>query len=158
MCDCGGRGHLGAIASARGIERVARQRALNDPDGFSRSICSSLLGAIPQTLNNEQHIVPAVLADDAWICDIVRQCSRPLARSLLTVAMAVGLEKIFVIGGFANAPGPAYLCILRTLVAELSRYEVARECLDDLFQGMCVDHETCLEGCAAFLRGNRIGR
>lgn len=156
VCDCGGRGHLGAIASARGIERIARQRALDNPYGFSRSICCSLLGATAQTLNNEQHIVPAVLANDVWICEIVRQCTRPLARSLLTVAMAVGLERIFVIGGFANALGSAYLSILRTLVVELSRYEIAQDCLDDLFQGMCVDHETCLEGCAAFLRGNRM--
>ncbi len=156
VCDCGGRGHLGAIASARGIERIARQRALDDPDGFNRSLCCSVLRATPHTLNNEQHIVPAILAEDAWICEIVRQCTRPLARSLLTVVMAAGLEKIFVIGGFANALGPAYLGILRSLMAELSRYEVARDCLDQLLQGMCVDHETCLEGCAAFLRGNRM--
>ncbi len=156
VCDCGGRGHLGAIASGRGIERIARQKALRYPEAFSRSICSSVFRATPQTLNNEQHIVPAVLAEDDWICEIVRQCTRPLARSLLTVAMALGLEKIFVIGGFASAMGPAYLRILRNLLADLSQYEVARDCLDGLLQGVRVDHETCLEGCAAFLRGSRM--
>ena len=156
VCDCGGKGHLGAIASARAIERIARRKALQDPAGFSQSVCSQVLGATPRTLNNEQHIVPAVIANDLWICEIVRVCTRPLVRSLLTIAMALGLEKIFVIGGFANALGSTYLNLLRSMAADLSRYQVVRDCLDDLFQGMCVDHETCLEGCAAFLRGNRM--
>src|SRR5579864_1312327 len=36
LCDCGGKGHLGAIASGRGIEGLARQMAATDSRAFSR--------------------------------------------------------------------------------------------------------------------------
>src|SRR5207253_5772742 len=36
-CDCGGIGHLSALASGRGIVRLARWRADRDPDGFEAS-------------------------------------------------------------------------------------------------------------------------
>ena len=56
-CDCGGSGHLGAIASGRGIERQARRLAQSDP-AFRQSVCALQLGGIPETLNNEEHLVP----------------------------------------------------------------------------------------------------
>ena len=42
MCDCGGRGHLGAIASGRGIEREARRVAALEPRKFGESACATL--------------------------------------------------------------------------------------------------------------------
>jgi len=156
LCDCGGRGHLGATASGRGIERIIRREALARPLLFQQSACVQHFGADAENLNNEEHIVPAALHGDAWVAGIVRDCTRPLVRSLLTVAMAVGLEKIFVMGGFANALGSWYLALLRDLASELSRYDVARRNLDELFEGMPVQHETSLEGCAAFLRSGRL--
>ncbi|HWA62002.1 MAG TPA: ROK family protein, partial [Caulobacteraceae bacterium] len=36
-CDCGGSGHLSALASGRGIVRLARWRAERDPKGFKAS-------------------------------------------------------------------------------------------------------------------------
>jgi C7-cyclitol 7-kinase len=77
-CDCGGTGHLGAVASGRGIERAARRRASEDPGSFARSLCVTRLGATSTALNNEQHIVPAVLLGDTWCTEIVRQATRPL--------------------------------------------------------------------------------
>ena len=44
LCGCGGRGHLGAISSGRGTERLARERA-----------------AFP-TLTNEEHLAPPPVA------------------------------------------------------------------------------------------------
>ncbi|MDQ2841659.1 MAG: ROK family protein, partial [Acidobacteriota bacterium] len=157
VCDCGGRGHLGAIASGRGIERRVRQLAQTETGNFSSSSIMRQFGATANTVNNEQHIVPAVLARDPWVTRIVRDCTRPLVRSLLTITMAAGLEKIFVIGGFANALGQLYVDLLCGLAGELSRYEIAQSCLPGLFEGMGDSHETCLEGCAAYLRGNRMG-
>ena len=63
ICDCGGRGHLGAIASGRGIERAARQKANRDPISFRSSLCSSRFGATAEELNNETHLVPAARAE-----------------------------------------------------------------------------------------------
>jgi glucokinase len=138
VCDCGGRGHLGAIASGRGIERIARERSGR------------------RELTNEHDIVPAFRANDCWTSALIRECTRPLVRSLLTVAMAAGLERVFLMGGFANALGTPYITLIRELACELSRYDVARPSLDTLFEGMPLDHETSLHGCAAYLRSNRM--
>lgn len=44
VCDCGGRGHLGAIASGRGIERSARRQAALFPAAFERSDSEEVRG------------------------------------------------------------------------------------------------------------------
>lgn len=155
VCDCGGRGHLGAIASGRGIERCARRRAAVQRREFEASKTKCDFGATPQTLNNEEHLAPAVLAGDSWALRIVSDCTRPLARVLLSVAMAAGLDRVFLIGGFAQALGNRYVEIMRDLAIEVSRYEPVREQLDSLFEMGLHEQETCLEGCAAFLRHTR---
>ncbi len=152
ICDCGGKGHLGAIASGRGIERIIRRRALDDPEGFRCSLLTTQFAAKADNLTNEEHIAPALLARDCWTSAIVCECTRHLVRSLLTVTMAAGLEKIFFIGGFANALGGRYLEIVRDLARDLSRYQVASDCLETLFESGTKNQETCLDGCAAFLR------
>jgi C7-cyclitol 7-kinase len=152
VCDCGGRGHLGAIASGRAIERKARIRAARNEGEFLRSKAVCEFGATPETLNNEKHLVPALLAGDGWVSQLVTECTRPLARTLLTVAMAAGLERVLVIGGFAQALGSVYIEILRGLACDFCRYDVARNSLDSLFELASGEDETSLEGCAAFLR------
>ena len=72
VCDCGGRGHLGGIASGRGIERAARRHAAVDPAGFARSLPASL--ARGSVLNNEAHIVPSALAGDEWTWGVIERC------------------------------------------------------------------------------------
>lgn len=121
QCDCGGRGHLGAIASGRGIENTARIAAREDLAGFSSSACFTRFGATPSTLRNESHLVPAVLADDVWATTIVTRCTAKLACCLGAVAMALGLEKIVVMGGFASALGEPYIRILRNAFTEHTR-------------------------------------
>lgn len=96
ICDCGGRGHLGAVASGRAIERHARLWAAKRQSAFGKSKVACEFGATAKTLNNEQHLVPAVLAEDAWATKIIVERTRPLTRTLLTVAMAAGLERVFL--------------------------------------------------------------
>jgi C7-cyclitol 7-kinase len=152
VCDCGGKGHLGAVSSARGMERVIRQRAQIESKAFCQSLLVSQFGATLFDLTNESHIVPAIKAGDAWTSKIVLDCTRHLVRSLLTVSMACGLEKIFFIGGFVSELGYHYLEIVRPLTRDLSRYQVADACLADLFDVVVTDQETCLEGCAVFMQ------
>ena len=156
ICDCGGKGHLGAIASARGIERIVRARAEADYRAFARSLLFTRFGGSAAELTNESHIVPALLARDPWTSSIVYECTRHLVRSLLTVTMAAGLEKVYFIGGFPNALGSRYLEMVRSLAQDLSRYQIAAEYLDGLFEAALTDQETCLEGCAAFLRAKAV--
>ena len=119
-CDCGGQGHLGAVASGRGIERFARKQAGLDFVGFSESLCASRFGATVDGPNNEVHLVPAALAGDSWARNVIARCTAPLAQSIATITAATGLERVAVIGGFAQTLGDLYR---RVLEEELVAYE-----------------------------------
>lgn len=151
VCDCGGRGHLGAVASGRGVERTARRRASEDAESFSRSCVHTCRGGLPDALTNEDHLVPAALAGDAWVLAVLRDCTRPLARALLCSTMAMGLERVFIIGGFAQALGSVYLDLLSGLVREHSQYDMLRDRIESLIAPGYGCGEPCLLGCGAFL-------
>lgn len=152
MCDCGGRGHLGAIASGRGIERFARQMAEQDAQGFMASASVLKFGARVNTLTNEDHLVPAAALGDPWALDIIRTCSRPLARILLSVVQAVGLEKVIIIGGFALALGEIYLDMIRTELIAACDYQVMADYVQGLVAMGDVNDEACLKGAAIYAR------
>jgi len=157
VCDCGGMGHLGAISSGRGIERLARQQAASDPHAFSRSLCHSRFGATADTLNNEEHLVPAVRAGDAWSLCLLQEGTRPLAVVLNTVVLALGLQGVLVIGGFAFAMREIYLELLRQMIQARCDYSALRFSSDMLrFGNMC--EEACLRGAAEYAIMARHGR
>jgi C7-cyclitol 7-kinase len=156
-CDCGGRGHLGAISSGRGIERLARQRAAAESQAFSRSLCHAKFGATAETLNNEEHLVPAVRGRDKWSLRVVQEGTRPLASVLNTVLLAVGLQGILVIGGFAFAMGEVYLDLLREMIRTRCDYSAFRYSPDLVqFGKMC--EEACLRGAAEYALMVRKGQ
>jgi predicted NBD/HSP70 family sugar kinase len=125
LCDCGGQGHLGAIASGRGIEGIARQMASADYQAFSRSYCYRL-GATATGLTNEDHLVPAIRAGDNWSLCALRDGIQPLATVINTVIIALGLQGILVIGGFAFSVGEIYLHFLRQMLHAASDYSALR--------------------------------
>ncbi|MFY9631811.1 MAG: ROK family protein [Candidatus Cybelea sp.] len=118
VCDCGARGHLGAIASGRGIERAARRAAVLEPEEFAASACSTLFRAHAPSLTNEDHLVPAALLGDPWVLNIIREAVAPLAATLLTLIVGAGLERVALMGGFAQRLGSTYLSALRTAIVE----------------------------------------
>jgi len=149
VCGCGGRGHLGTIASGRGIEHRARERAAGEPISFESSHCRRL-GSTAGTLNNEDHIVPAARALDPWVCDVIRECTRPLAATLAATTLAVGLERIVVFGGFPQAIGTPYLDILREEIGRLSDYPLLPGRLHEQVELAEAGTEVCLHGAALF--------
>jgi C7-cyclitol 7-kinase len=152
MCDCGGRGHLGAIASGRGIERFARLMAEQDAPGFAGSACVLKFGASANTLTNEHHLVPSAALRDPWTLDVIRTCSRPLAKILLSVVLAVGVEKVIIIGGFALALGEVYLDVIRTELIVACDYQVLADHVHGLVAMGNVKDEACLKGAAIYAR------
>lgn len=148
-CDCGGKGHLGAIASGRGVERAARQRAAADPASFARSLCHDRFGATAKTLNNEEHFVPAVRAGDNWALDVLEKSTDPLASVLNAVVLAVGLQGILIIGGFAFSIGPIYIDLLRELIRRRSDYS-ALEILPRMVQFGDMCEEASLRGAGEY--------
>lgn len=131
-CDCGGLGHLGGIASGRGVERLAR-----------RIRCDN-------ALTNERDIVPAFRRGERWAMDILTSATQPLATTLLAVTMCVGLDKVFIIGGFAQNIGQPYGALLNRLLVEGSRYSVLEGHLGDLVEVLGPDEQLCLSGAAFY--------
>jgi len=151
-CDCGGRGHLSAVASGRGVQRYAIQHALENPGEFKRSTLHSQTGGDPEIMTNERHIVPAILEGDPWARGVLTHCSYPLAQMLSVVTAAVGLEKVAIIGGFALSVGPAYLQVLNDCFEQHKDFELMTERLDDLLWMEDELMEECLLGAAAYGR------
>jgi glucokinase len=108
ICDCGSRGHLGAVASGRGFERLARTAAERQATEFAASRCGRT-GIAPDALTNERDLVPAIRVGDPWATALLRDSITPLSRLAFQIVVASGLERIYVIGGFASALGSCYI-------------------------------------------------
>ncbi|MGB6521150.1 MAG: ROK family protein [Candidatus Cybelea sp.] len=150
VCDCGARGHLGAISSGRGIERAARRAATLEPEKFAASACSTLFRADAPRLTNEEHLVPAALLGDPWVLNIIREAVRPLAATLLTLIVGAGLERVALMGGFAQRLGSIYLSALRTAIVEASDAGPAQFDVEDLLAICAADVEPGLLGAARY--------
>lgn len=107
VCDCGGSGHLGAIASGRGTLSLAQRLAERSPDRFGRSLLAHSVGRPPVVLSNEA-LVTAFHAGDPWTIEVVNRAAAPLARALAILQSAMGIERFTIVGGFALALGEGY--------------------------------------------------
>ncbi|MBO1334473.1 ROK family protein [Streptomyces sp. VRA16 Mangrove soil] len=116
LCDCGGRGHLGAIASGRGVLAAARRAATAEPSGFASSLLAGEHGS-PEALTNEA-LAAAIRADDPFATAVLRGTLTPLAQAIGSVFTSIGICRYIVMGGFALAVGERYR---RLLVGELTR-------------------------------------
>jgi len=101
-CDCGGQGHLGAIASGRGVERLLRLRAQCDAVGFA----GSLLARSPITTRS---IAAAFRDGDRWTTQALAEPAAALGNTLALVHLATGVARFILFGGFVTALGPAYV-------------------------------------------------
>src|SRR5205085_11100289 len=115
-------------------------------------LCARRFDATVNTLNNEAHLVPAALLGDGWALNVIREGTRPLARALVTTALAVGLEKVVIIGGFALRLGEVYLDILRPLLKSECDYGVIKDYATGLVMLGSPQEEACLEGAAVYAR------
>ncbi|MFV2110051.1 ROK family protein [Micromonospora sp. LOL_015] len=107
VCDCGGRGHLGAIASGRGILKSARLAGGRDLRAFRDSMLGASCAADPAMLTNED-LVRAIRFGDNFALSVLRAALRPLAQAIAAVHSAIGIGRYVIIGGFATAVGDQF--------------------------------------------------
>lgn len=100
-CECGGRGHLGAIASGRGAVVSARRRAA---------------GRVSADLTAEA-LVAAFHAGESFACEVVGEAAAALGSSLAGLHTALGLERFVITGGFGTALGERYRRLLAQAAA-----------------------------------------
>ncbi|THA77466.1 ROK family protein [Streptomyces sp. A0642] len=117
LCDCGGRGHLGAIASGRGVLAAVRRAAARDPAGYARSAPARAGAADPRFVGNPE-IARAVRNGDPFTTSVLRSTLVHLAAAVGGVFASIGIRRYVLMGGFALAIGERYR---ELLVEELIR-------------------------------------
>jgi len=117
VCDCGGRGHLAAYASGRGLVARAREESERDPEGFRRSLLATEMGIHPAAITAEA-LALAYAADDEWATRHATRAARALAGVLAALCMGVGVERFVLIGGLAIGLGPRFAESVRTSLVE----------------------------------------
>ena len=111
-CDCGGRGHLGAIASGRGTLRIVRRHGARSPQ---RS--REWFGVEPDAISNED-VARVFRSGNSGLRALLRPGIGYLAAALAALHVGIGVESFRVVGGFAHALGEPYR---RELVDQATR-------------------------------------
>jgi glucokinase len=122
-CDCGSRGHVGALASGRGALATALRLAHQHPQDFSRSLLGKDGG---KPTFDTVALAAACRAGDSWAWSTVERGVAHLGHVMATIHTAIGIERFIIIGGFAFAMGEEYR---RRLVsaARLNCWDLAQE-------------------------------
>lgn len=124
-CDCGGRGHLGAVASGRGAERLARLWARREPERFRGSALWQLTGGDIERID-AYALVTAIEQGDALARAVLGFGQDHLASCLAMLYNAIGVKRFVLIGGFCLALGDLYLSEQRARLARCDLF-----CLPD---------------------------
>lgn len=154
-CDCGGRGHLGAIASGRGVLAAARTAGLADPSAYAASALASACPR-PQQLTNEA-LTAAVRAGDPFATGVLRTGLRPLAAAITSVFCAIGVRRFRIIGGFAQAIGDRYRLLLTDGLHEAGCFGLSPAEIDALVLMGHADDDHGLIGAGRLLAATTSG-
>ncbi|MEW2615064.1 ROK family protein [Streptomyces sp. NPDC047880] len=117
LCECGERGHLGALASGRGTQAAARRAAHADPDGYAHSQLAEL--APDSAALDPQALAAAIQNGDRFATDILRVGLTHLASAITAVFTAIGVRRFIIMGGFALAVGATYASLLTEEIERL---------------------------------------
>jgi glucokinase len=82
---------------------------------------------------------------------VISEATRPLAEVLTVASVAIGLERVIIIGGFALQLGDHYLNILRNQLTKSGGLGTTGFGLDTIVS-LGNGDEACLHGAAAFAR------
>lgn len=108
LCECGGRGHLSALASGAAVAPLLARSAAADPDGFHRSQLGEASGGRVERVTNEM-LAEAFRAGDEWASQVVARLARPIGKALAALHLATGIERFVVTGGLARGLGPGFV-------------------------------------------------
>lgn len=144
LCDCGGKGHIGAISSGRGVERLTKISARKWPLKFRRSCLSKLVNK-PTDISNKQ-IVSALRKNDSFVRKILDQSTQPLAIAISHLSANIGVHKFIIIGGFSLNVGKPYLNSLTSNLLKLDFFNLKKSEVRKIVQLGINDDNNCLVG------------
>jgi glucokinase len=154
-CDCGGRGHLGGIASGRGILRATRAAARQRLGEFGVSALAASSAGRPEGITNEA-VALAVRGGDAFAVDVLRVALRPLAQAVASVFSSIGIRRYIFIGGFAVAVGPRFVELLGDELTELGCFGLAPTQVRAMLTLGAADDDHSLIGVGRLLADSRL--
>jgi C7-cyclitol 7-kinase len=149
-CDCGGLGHLGAIASGRGAERLARRWAQRDPRRFAASALARFSAGDPERIDTLA-LVEAITAGDELACAVLHFGQAHLAACLALLYNAIGVRRFVLIGGFCLALGDRYLSSLRAQLAACDLFGLSADERDAMVDLGEPDDDHGLHGLGRYL-------
>ena len=91
--------------------------------------------------------MPSIRKRDVWALSVLEEACRPLSQVLNAVVLALGLQGIFIIGGFAFSIGPIYPELLYRLLRVRNDYSPLVFSPDMVKLGELGEH-ACLRGAA----------
>lgn len=97
LCECGGRGHLCAIGSGRGVLAWARRTSPHLTSG---------------------DLAAAFRLGEPWAVEFVAHGAAPLGWALGAMHLGIGIERFVLFGGFALALGERYRRMVAKAAAE----------------------------------------
>ena len=106
MCECGHKGHLGALASGRASRWQAQRLQAENPGDYENSMLSEISSTV-DSLNNEDY-VRAFHNHDKWSIKLISRLADPLGNVLAGIHLIIGIERFIIMGGFALALGEPY--------------------------------------------------
>ncbi|MET7762985.1 ROK family protein [Streptomyces sp. NPDC005336] len=152
LCDCGARGHLGAIASGRGVLAAAHRAAAADPARFARSRLAALSDGRAAALDN-RGLATAVREGDAFATEVLRGTLVHLAQAITAVFTSIGVCRYIVMGGFALAIGERYRELLVGELVRLGCFGLAAGQVDAMVSLGVADDDHGLIGVGRLLAG-----
>ncbi|UAA39738.1 ROK family protein [Paraneptunicella aestuarii] len=150
-CDCGGSGHLGAVASGRGMVQLTRFMASLDPKGFKKCRLHELCLGKPEYINTHK-LVAALLQGDEFCTEVMKKSQRYLVTTMSNLYHAIGIKRFVFIGGFSVALGDVYLRSLQSIVAEFQWFGLDKEELPKLCRMGYKDDDHSLIGMGRYLQ------
>jgi len=153
-CDCGGQGHLGAVASGRATAWQAARLRARDPAAFAASALGHALAGDLGRLDNVA-LATAFTEGDPWAAALVGALAAPLGRALAAVHVLAGVERFVLMGGFAHALGSGYRALLAQAAAA-STWDLGQDWTTMLQPGVLGDDAGVL-GAGHLARGQLFG-
>lgn len=113
LCGCGYKGHIGVIASGRGVEQIANRYIIKNHDLYKKSIFNE-----KKTITTYD-LIQGLDRNDAFSEMVVKEGTLPIASSIHFIYSLVGIEHFIIIGGFACSVGQKYIRYLNEHLIEM---------------------------------------
>ncbi|MEU9481055.1 ROK family protein [Streptomyces sp. NPDC048191] len=153
-CDCGGRGHLGALASGRGMLAAARRAARARPEAFAASGLAALCaaGAAPQADDiTNRALARAAREGDPFAVAVLRSGLAHLATAVGSVFLGTGVRRHVFVGGFALAVGERFLDVLAEELCRAGCFGLSASEVREMLVLGAPDDDHCLIGMGRLL-------